>query len=108
MAKVEINSSNKNPARNAPSTAGRLSTCFFYSFNGRFLYIHFTAPHWPRRLPSRFNKFFEDGLRKLIFLPSDFRVPLHAENEMILARVDDRFDDPVRRARYHSQIAPDL
>src|SRR5215831_10894242 len=55
-----------------------------------------------------FYKLFEDGLRKLIFLPSDFRVPLHAEREPIRARVNDRFDHAVRRARDYAQIAPDL
>src|SRR5215831_3449654 len=54
------------------------------------------------------NELFEDGLRKLIFLPPDLGVPLHAERETIRARVDDRFNNPIRRARNHLQIAPDF
>src|SRR5262245_25191847 len=55
-----------------------------------------------------FYKLFEDSLRKLIFLPSDFRVPLHAERETIRARVSNRFDHSVWRARNYAQITPDL
>src|SRR5215510_13237555 len=57
---------------------------------------------------SSFYKPFEDGQRKLVLLPSYFGMPLHAEREAVGTRIDDRLDNPIRRARDHAQIASDL
>ena len=78
------------------------------------LSIHFTGDFYSyvgatrATLPGSFNKFIEDGLRKLIFLPPDLGVPLHAESEAIRARVDNRLDYAVGGARDHLKIAPDI
>src|SRR5262245_17022085 len=57
---------------------------------------------------SSLNKSFEDGQRKLVLLPSYFGMPLYAEREAVRARINDRLDNPIRRARDHAQIASDL
>src|SRR5689334_2775153 len=48
-------------------------------------------------MPRDFDKVIEDRLRKRIGLPSDFRMPLDSEHELIFAFVYHCFDHTIRR-----------